>query len=427
MLYYSRGSSADVLSAADMREGLFTGLAKLGERRNVMALPPDYTRFHSQAGILTRFVNEYYGDRLTTILPALGTHDPMTEKEIASMFGDLPRQLFQRHNFRSGLTTLGEVPADFVSAVSDGTVSYSVPIQVNRRIAEGGHDLILSIGQVVPHEVVGMANYNKNLFVGAGGVDCLNRTHFLGAAYGMERIMGRADNPVRKVLNYGSDNFARNLPVVYVLTVVGRDSEGTLVTRGLFIGDDVTCFHLAAELSLKVNFTLLEKPLRKVVVFLDPGEFKSTWLGNKSIYRTRMAIADGGELIVLAPGVSKFGEDQGIDALIRKYGYVGTPAVLEKIRCEADLQNNLSAAAHLIHGSSEERFSITYCPGGLTREEVESVNFRHGDLRAMLKMYDPNVLHDGINKLTDGEEIFYCSQPALGLWAFRDRFGNAPE
>jgi nickel-dependent lactate racemase len=426
MMYFSRGSVTESLTPSDLREGLFKALEELGEPRRVMALPPDYTRFHSQAGILTRFVHEYYRDRLVCILPALGTHDPMSESELATMFGDLPRPLFHRHNFRSDLTTLGEVPADFVSAVSDGTVSYSVPIQVNRLIAEGGHDLILSIGQVVPHEVVGMANYNKNVFVGAGGVDCLNRTHFLGAAYGMERIMGRADNPVRRVLNYGSDSFARDLPVVYVLTVVGRNATGDLVTRGLFVGDDVGTFLRAADLSMKVNFTLLERPLKKVVVHLDPGEFKSTWLGNKSIYRTRMAIADGGELIVLAPGVAKFGEDKGIDALIRKYGYVGTPAVLRKVKSEADLQHNLSAAAHLIHGSSEGRFSITYCPGGLTREEVESVNFRYGDLQAMLRKYDPAHLRDGTNVLPGGEEIFYCSQPALGLWAFRDRFVTSP-
>ena len=425
MLYYSRGSSTDILTPDDLREGLFKGLAKLGEPRRVMAIPPDYTRFHSQAGILTRLTHEFYGERLATILPALGTHDPMTETEMASMFGDLPRRLFRRHDFRTGLTTLGEVPADFVRVVSEGVVTYPVPIQVNQSVTNDGHDLILSIGQVVPHEVVGMANYNKNLFVGAGGVDCLNRTHFLGAAYGMERIMGRADNPVRRVLNYGSDNFARDLPVVYVLTVVGRDARGNLVTRGLFIGDDVTCFLLASELSLKVNFTLLDKPLRKVVVYLDPAEFKSTWLGNKSIYRTRMAIEDGGELIVLAPGVVKFGEDKGIDVLIRKYGYVGTPRVLELVQNEVDLRQNLSAAAHLIHGSSEGRFSVTYCPGGLTRTEVESVNFKYGELRTMMKRYDPSVLHEGINRLPDGEEIYYCGQPALGLWAYKERFVTA--
>ena len=167
---------------------------------------------------------------------------------------------------------------------------------------------------------------------------------------------------------------------------------------------------------------MLKQPLRKVVVYLDPAEFKSTWLGNKSIYRTRMAIADNGELIVLAPGLREFGEDPGIDKLIRKYGYIGTPKVLDLVKSEADLQENLSAAAHLIHGSSEERFSITYCPGELTREEIESVNFKYGDLAASLKKYDPQRLTEGFNTLARGEEIYYISNPAIGLWAWEQKF-----
>jgi hypothetical protein len=268
-----------------------------------------------------------------------------------------------------------------------------------------------------------MANYNKNVFVGAGGVEGINKSHFLGAVYGMERIMGRADNPVRKVLNYASEQFAAHLPVIYVQTVVGRGEDGKLKTRGLFIGDDIECFNLAAELSLKVNFQMLDEELKKVVVYLDPSEFKSTWLGNKSIYRTRMAIADGGELIVLAPGLKEFGEDREIDRLIRKYGYLTTPEILENVDKNEDLKNNLSAAAHLIHGSSENRFWITYCPGSLTREEIEGVNFNFGRLDQMIRKYDPKKLKEGYN-MVDGEKIYYISNPAIGLWSYRERFKN---
>jgi nickel-dependent lactate racemase len=422
MLLYERGSEHDVLTSDDLQTGLSAALDRLGTRRNVIALPPDFTRLHSRAGELTRYAWEYYGDALTDVLPALGTHVPMTDVEIADMFGDIPRGLVRVHDWREGIVTLGEVPADFVRSVSDGAVDYAWPAQISRLLADGGHDLILSIGQVVPHEVIGMANYNKNVFVGTGGKDGINKSHFLGAAYGMERIMGRADTPVRRVLNYASEHFARHLPILYVLTVVGRDGGGRLCVRGLFIGDDTECFEKAAALSLKVNFEMVDRPLKKVVVYLDPGEFKSTWLGNKSIYRTRMAIADGGELIVLAPGVKEFGEDRTIDGLIRKYGYVGTPLLLEALDANDDLRQNLSAAAHIIHGSSEGRFSITYCPGGLTREEIEGVNYRYADLGTMLRRYDVSVLKDGWNTLPDGEEIFYISNPAIGLWASRDRF-----
>jgi nickel-dependent lactate racemase len=422
MLYYERGSATDVLNSGDMRQGLFEALGKLGARNKVLAIPPDFTRFHSRAGELTRYAVDFYGDRLTDILPALGTHSPMAPEQIHEMFGDVPRERFRDHDWREGVVTIGEVPSSYVREVSEGAVDYSWPAQVDRLLVEGEFDLILSLGQVVPHEVIGMANYNKNIFVGTGGPEGINKSHFLGAAYGMERIMGRADTPVRRVLNYASNHFCDDLPIVYVHTVVGRADDGSLVVRGLFIGDDEECFERAAALSLEVNFEMLDEPLDKVVVYLDPSEFKSTWLGNKSIYRTRMAIDDGGELIILAPGVKEFGEDPEIDRLIRKHGYVTTPEVLQAIEDDSALGNNLSAAAHLIHGSSEGRFSVTYCPGHLTQEEIESVNYRYGDLSEMSRRYDVNCLEDGFNVLPDGEKVFYISNPAIGLWAHRDRF-----
>ena len=319
------------------------------------------------------------------------------------------------------MVTVGTVPGEFVSEITNGSLDYSWPAQLNNMVCNGGHDLILSVGQVVPHEVAGMANYNKNLFVGTGGAESINLSHFAGAVYGIEKILGKADNPVRALLNYASYNFITHLPVVYVHTVIGYDESGSLVIRGLYIGDDEEVFRLAAELSLKVNFTVFDKPLKKVVVYLDPSEFKSTWLGNKSIYRTRMAMADNGELIVIAPGLKEFGEDKEIDRLIRKYGYYGTPATLEALRNNEDLNNNLSAAAHLMHGSTEGRFNVTYCPGNLTKEEIESVGFNYADLDEIIRKYNPESLKDGFNKMDNGEEIFYISNPAVGLWSSKER------
>jgi len=415
-LLFAAGSPTTEISAAAVKAGLFEALGKLGERKRVLAVPPDFTRLHSKAGLLTEFSWEYYGRAMTDVLPALGTHKAMTDNEIASMYGATPRSLFRVHDWRNDVVTLGEVPGEFVREVSEGKVDYPWPAQVNKLLRDGGHDLILSFGQVVPHEVVGMANGNKNIFIGTGGAMGIHRSHFLGAVYGMERMMGRAETPVRRVLNYASEHFATNMPIVYVLTVVGE-----LVVRGLFVGDDAECFDRAAALSLEVNFQMLDRQIRKAVVFLDPHEFKSTWLGNKSVYRTRMALADDAELIVLAPGVREFGEDKAIDGLIRRYGYCGTPATLAAVKTDPELAANLSAAAHLIHGSSEGRFTIRYCPGHLTREEIESVHFAYGDLAEMTLKYDPAKLKDGYNTV-DGEEIFYISNPGLGLWAYQGRF-----
>jgi len=424
-LYCAKGGvEADLFP--QLEDLLAESLAKLGQRNRVLAVPPDQSRLHSRAGELTRYAWEHYGDRLNAVLPALGTHTAMQPEQIARMFGAMPQELFLVHNWRTDVETLGEVPAEFIYEQSEKKLNFAWPAQVNRLIARGGFDLILSIGQVTPHEVIGMANYNKNILVGTGGRKGINRSHYLGAVYGMERIMGCVENPVRNVLNYASDHFLRHLPIVYVLTVVGRTADGQLALRGLFVGDDVECFYRAADLSLRVNLETLDMPIQKAVVYLDPLEFHSTWLGNKAVYRTRMALADGAELIILAPGVKEFGEDKTIDTLIRKYGYRGTSATLEAVSANADLASDLSAAAHLIHGSSEQRFTIRWCPGHLSKEEVESVGFEYGDLKAMVRRYDPQELHHGYNRI-DGEKVFFIANPGLGLWAYRAKLQREVE
>ena len=420
MLYFGNGAPSKAFGRDEIKRTLFETFDRLGYRKKVLVIPPDFTRYHSRAGELTQNCYEYYGERLTDILPALGTHFKMTDAEIEKMFSGVPLSLFRIHNWRDDVVTVGVVPGEYVKEVSENAVDYPIPIQVNRMLLEGSYDLILSIGQVVPHEVIGMANFNKNIFIGVGGADCINKSHFIGATYGMERIMGRALGPVRKVLNYASEHFTADMPIVYLQTVIAEGVDG-LQMRGLYIGDDFECFDKAAKLSLETNFRMMDREMKKVVVYLDPEEFRSTWLGNKSVYRTRMAIADEGELIVLAPGLHQFGEDPVNDQVIRKYGYVNTPQVLQLVNENEDLQNNLGVAAHLIHGSSEGRFKITYCPGQLTRAEIESVGFQYADLTEMMNKYNPDKLIDGWN-IVDGEEIYYISNPALGLWAYRERF-----
>ncbi len=391
--------------------------------RKVLIVPPDFTRFHSKAGEFTRILYDLLKEKCQIdIIPALGTHSPLTRRERQTMFGNIPQEQFKVHNWRENVLKIGEIPSTLVEEVTKGKLSYSIDVEVNKHITDKKYDIIFSLGQVVPHEVAGMANGNKNILVGLGGRDFINKTHFLGAVCGIEGIMGRSHNPVRTVFNYAEDHFLRNFPIIYILTVISQGNSGEPVLRGLFAGDTRQAYNQAAQLSQRSNIKVLEKPLQKIVVYLDPNEFKSTWLGNKAIYRTRMAIADDGQLVVLAPGVTKFGEDPKIDSLIRTYGYVPTEKVLEAVRNNNDLRNNLSAAAHLIHGSCEGRFRIVYCPGGLTKKEITEVNYRYADQKEMMKKYNPTKLKDGFNVLADGETCFFIRNPAIGLWSLRNRF-----
>lgn len=419
-----KSKSQKGIDEKELRDALKRSIeAQDKELKKVLLLPPDFTRSHSGAGKITAIYYDILKDSCQVdIMPALGTHVPVSDEERVAFFGDqIPKERFFVHNWRNDVVKIGEVPAEFVRKVSEGLMDESIDVEVNRRLLDESYDLIISIGQVVPHEVVGMANYSKNIFVGCGGSKMINKTHMLGAFYGLERIMGRDFSPVRKVFDYAETNFIQNIPLMYVLTVTTHSEEDGVIIHGLFIGRERRLFEEAVALSQEKNLEFVEKPLKKVVVYLDEQEFKSTWLGNKAIYRTRMAIEDGGELIVLAPGVRRFGEDMENDRLIRKYGYVGRMKVLDLYKQNEDLQNNQSVAAHLIHGSSDGRFSITYAVKHLTREEVEGVNFNYMPYEEAVKKYDPQKLKDGFNILDDGEEVFFISNPALGLWADKSR------
>jgi nickel-dependent lactate racemase len=414
------------IQSDELQQLVFQCLERAGELKKVLLLPPDHTRLNSMAGPITAMVYEKLSRAgvQVDILPTLGTHNPMTEAQLRMMFGaTIPLDAFHVHDWRNDVVCKGVVPGEMLSDLSGGKVDYTVGVEVNKMLFDG-YDLILSIGQVVPHEVVGMANYTKNIVVGAGGADIIHKSHFLGAVSNMETLLGRTDSPVRRLFNHAVETYLSELPITYILTVMEQDYDsGKMQMRGFFAGEEAPVFQAACELARAVNITLLDREPKKVVVYLDPHEFQSTWLGNKAVYRTRMAIADGGELIVLAPALKEFGEDPTIDKLIREFGYRGTPATLKAVEQSEELRANLGAAAHLIHGSSEGRFSITYCPGAdFSLDEVRSVGFGAVAYEEMAARYHPDALKDGWNTMPDGEEVFYISNPALGLWAYREKF-----
>lgn len=409
------------------KEEIKSALLKSLEGRNlkkVLILPPDFTRFHSGAGYIT---NVYY-HALTEkgvqvdIMPALGTHVAMTEAQWNAMFGDIPFERMLVHKWRTDVVKLGEIPADFLSEITDGLWDEPVWAEVNRLVMDRSYDLIISPGQVVPHEVIGMANHSKNLFVGVGGSEMINKSHMIGAVYGMERMMGKDHTPVRRMFDYGMEHFLNDRPILFVLTVTTAP-EGNIHTHGIFIGEGRECLTNAVKLAQQKNIDFVEHGLKKCVVYLDPEEFQSTWLGNKAVYRTRMAMADGGELIILAPGVERFGEDDRVDELIRKYGYKGRLKTLEEFKKpeNTDLRENMGAAAHLIHGSSDGRFTITYAVKNISKEEIASVGFNAADYDELAEKYNPDRLQYGYNEV-DGEEIYYIPNPALGLWINREKF-----
>ena len=425
MKIFLQEKNAQGISAQEIREALQQSLEGRTLRK-ALIIPPDFTRFYSNGGFIT---NVYYhllvdmGCKVD-ILPALGTHFPLTGEQMNEMYGDIPHERFIAHNWRTDVQRLGEVPADYLAEISEGLWDEAVDVEVNRRLMDPSYDIVLSVGQVVPHEVVGMANHTKNIFVGVGGSDMINKSHMVGAVFGMERMMGKDLTPVRKMFDYAWKKYLTEVPLLFVLTVTTAPG-GEIHTHGLFIGDQRDALESAVALAQQHNMDFLERSIPKCVVYLEPKEFHTTWVGNKAIYRTRMAIADGGELLVLAPGVHRFGEDDQNDAIIRKYGYCGRLNILELFRQNEDLRENMGVAAHLIHGSADGRFSVTYAVKDIPKEEIESVHLQAADYDEMAARYDPKKLAYGWNTMPDGEEIFFIPNPALGLWIDRNRFAES--
>lgn len=418
--YYDRNDAG--LTREELREALIRSLEGRTLKK-VLLIPPDFTRLHSNAGLITNIYYHTLRERgcEVDILPALGTHLPVTQEEAAVMFGDIPYEKFLVHNWRTDVTQLGQIPSEFLQEATEGIWNEPISVEVNRKVMDPSYDLIISIGQVVPHEVVGMANHSKNLLVGVGGSELINKSHLIGAVYGLERMMGKDHTPVRKLFDYAMERFLAERPILFVLTVCTAP-QGIIRTHGLFIGEGREPLEAAIELSQKKNIIFLPHGIRKCVVYLDPREFKSTWLGNKAVYRTRMAIADGGELIILAPGVRQFGEDKKVDSLIRKYGYRGRIEILEALRRNKDLQENMGAAAHLIHGSSDGRFQITYAVREISQKEICEVGYQSANYDLMARRYPPEKLQPGFQITPEGDEIFYVPNPALGLWINKEVF-----
>ena len=434
----SVGDALQAISGEELHglvERVATGEILAAGAKRVLLVPPDYTRLHSRAGEITALLFEALTAAGCTVavLPALGTHAAMTPAEALLLFGDgVPFDRILEHRWRQGLVLLGEIGADEISVLSGGRLTEPIPVEIDEAVL-ADWDLVVSIGQVVPHEVIGMANYTKNLVIGLGGAATINRSHFLGAVCDLETIMGRAHSPVRDVVDAAFDRFlAPRVPVLWLLTVT-EDTAAGVLHRGLFAGrggsgaSGGAAYLAAADLAARCNIELLPRPESRVVCRLDPDEFRTTWLANKAVYRTRMALADGGELVVLAPGVSRFGEDRTMDALIRRHGYRGTPATLDAVRHDPALRENLGAAAHLIQGSSEGRFRITYCTdpasGGLTRDEVESVGYAWRSLPAELdRLGVSGGTATGARVDRDGVPFAFIANPALGLWATSARF-----
>ena len=423
MVYFSEGNEDAFINSGQIAELIDSLLGKLGNLSRILLLPPDFTRYHSYAGEITCMLyDKLKSSSQIVILPTTGTHANMTNKELQAMYPSIPLALFRKHDWQNDTLIMGTIPAELTYELTGGLVKWPVNCEINRILVDGKWDQIISIGQLVPHELIGIANHNKNILVGAGGKDIIGKTHMIGALYGAEKMIGHITSPVRNILNYMSQNFIQKLPITYLMTVRGPDNNGYIVNRGIFAGDDQECYLEGARLCQQVNIKMLDKDYKKVIAFLDPEEFKSVWVGNKALLRTMMCIADGGELIIICPGIRAFAENSFADSFIRKYGYRSKQELLDIVEKSGEMEDYMLPLSQMILSDTGKRFKVTYAAKDISREELESVYCNWISYEDVIKKYDPESLQEGENILPDGEEIFYVHKPAQGLWSEINRF-----
>jgi nickel-dependent lactate racemase len=388
----------------------------------VLLLPPDLTRAHSGSGKITETLYNALAQQCDVhVIPTLGQHVPHTAAQNCWVFGSIPNERIHVHDWIGGVSRVGVIPREMVLQSTGGVADWDIPVDLNSSLMSEKWDLIINIGHVVPHEVLGFANHNKNYFIGLGGKETICTSHMAAAIYGIENNLGKLITPLRSCFNWAEQEFLGHLTDVYFQVVMKRSPDNRLVTCGVYVGDDLETYLMAARASNKENITIVEKPISKAVAVMQADEFHSTWVANKAVYRTRMALADGAELLIIAPGLQRFGEQESVDRVIRKYGYRGTPQTLKQYKEKSDLRELAHAVAHLIHGSSEGRFSIAYAPGHLTEDEIEQVNYHYVALEEALARYPPAKMKEGWNIMPDGEEVFFISTPSSGLWATQSR------
>src|SRR5207253_9929443 len=240
----------------------------------VLLLPPDITRMHSGSGWITEcFYKRLKDEADIHVIPTLGQHEPHTREQNAQMFGSIPHERIHPHDWRGGCTYLGDVPADYVKEATGGCADWKFPVWLNSMLMSEPWDFVINIGHVVPHEVLGFANHNKNYFIGLGGKELICAAHMAAATYGIENNLGKLITPLRSCFNWAENRFLRHLPDVYFQVVMKRDTQNRLVTSGVYAGDDLETYLMAAKASGKESITVVDRPISKIVALMQGEEF----------------------------------------------------------------------------------------------------------------------------------------------------------
>lgn len=289
-------------------------------------------------------------------LVALGTHPPLDDAAMLRLFGlDAceRREMYAKvglfnHAWQdpAALADIGRLDADEIATLSGGRLHEAVTVQINRRVIES--DLVIIAGPVFPHEVVGFSGGNKYFFPGVAGAEILHLFHWLGALITNYAINGTMETPVRAVIDRAAA-LIRVEKRCFCFNVLGKD------THGIFCGTPEEAWQPAARLSARTHIHYTGREYRSVLA-IAPPMYDELWVAGKCMYKLEPVIADGGELIIYGPHITRISETHG--PMIRRIGYHVRDYFLAQMEKFRDIPGGILAHSTHVRGAGEFRDGI---------------------------------------------------------------------
>jgi nickel-dependent lactate racemase len=337
--------------------------------KRILFIIPDNSRT-APIDTIFRIMYDRLHERTPTVdfLIALGTHPPLSEDAIYRRVGitkderyrDFPKARFFNHHWDDPehLTTIGTLSRIEVEKLSEGRLSAEVPVSINRMVQQ--YEVLVVIGPVFPHEVVGFSGGNKYLFPGISGPEILNFFHWLGALITNRKVIGKKHTPVRAVV----DSAAGLIPVERKCFALVTESEGL---TGMFAGTPEEAWEQAADLSAQKHIKYVDRPFRRVLA-QAPEMYEDLWTGGKCMYKLEPVVADGGELIIYAPHITEISVTHG--KMLEQVGYHVRDFFVKQWDKYKDFPGGILAhsthvkgAGEFVNGVERPRITVTLATG----------------------------------------------------------------
>jgi nickel-dependent lactate racemase len=405
----------EVRNALGALDGQFTNL-------RVLVLIPDHTRSLPLPFLFRALVDVLHAAKQLDFIVALGTHPPLSEESLHRLVG-IPAEE-RRTTFKhiglfnhtwdtsAALTSLGRIEQDEIKQIAGESWHSSLPDEVNIRINKAvlEYDHILILGPTFPHEVAGFSGGAKYLFPGISGPDMINATHWLGALAGVVGTIGIKDTPVRAMIHAAASRLPTPLTLIAPVVASSRDSGEGKGLSGLFIGDYVSAWSEAADLSAERHIRWVDRPFQRVLS-VAPSMYDELWTGAKAMYKLEPAVAVGGEVVIYAPHLDAVSHVHG--KYIYEVGYHILPYFLQD--WERFKHIPLGVLAHSTHlrgsgrmeeGLEKPNVRVTLA-SKVSAEDCARLNLGYLDPAAIHIDEWKDKEHDGVLYVPKAGEILY--------------------